>query len=215
MYVPEPFAAPGPEAAMALIREYPFGLLIATLDGRPEAAHLPFHLATDEGPRGTLYCHVARANPIGRAAAASDRVLCVFSGPHAYVSPDWYATENLVPTWNYAAVHVYGAARLLDDRAVARLLERLSVQEEAAIPGKAPWTPATMAEGFYPKMRRAVTGLAIEIAEVQGKWKMSQNRDPADVRGAAAALRALGDEARIATAAVMAASLGEGEPREP
>ena len=119
MYIPRHFAFPdGAESRLHdLIEAHNFGLLVAGGDdGAPEAAHLPFVLDRARGPLGTLIAHVARANPIWRRLAPGREVLIVFQGPHAYVSPDWYAASGLVPTWNYVAVHGYGVPRLLDGR---------------------------------------------------------------------------------------------------
>src|SRR5688500_3243148 len=131
MYVPEHFRESRIERLHALIREHSFGILVSTVDGAPFATHLPLLIDAERGPYGTLVGHMARANPHWRsfigayASTATGDSLVVFSGPHAYVSPSWYETPIAVPTWNYAAVHVYGSPRVIDDEtAVTQLLAR-------------------------------------------------------------------------------------------
>ena len=134
MYLPPYFAEDDQEILYSVIRENNFGLLVTTTDGAPLASHLPFLLEGD-----TLVAHMARANPQWEAFESGAEVLCVFHGPHGYVSPNWYANKKSVPTWNYVAVHVYGAPRIVDDPAVALAMqERLVAAHEAGSP--TPWT---------------------------------------------------------------------------
>ena len=104
MYVPSHYHQPDLKTLHDFIQRNSFGLLVSQLDGLPFATHLPFLLERESGEHGTLVGHTARANP--QCAAAKDQtVLAVFSGPHSYISPSWYEAENVVPTWNYIAVH--------------------------------------------------------------------------------------------------------------
>ena len=107
MYVPKHFAAEDRDALDAVIRANPFALLVGEMEGSPFATHLPFLLDGD-----SLLSHFARGNPHWKAIDGHTEMLAVFSGPHAYVSPRWYESEQAVPTWNYVAVHVYGAPRV-------------------------------------------------------------------------------------------------------
>ena len=128
MYIPAPFAFPpeDPAALLDVMAAHPFAVLTVTMDGALEAVHVPVLVDRDRGQHGTVRAHVARANPIWRAFGAGE-ALVVFQGPHAYVSPDWYATPGLVPTWDYVAVHAYGIPRIRETQHyVAAIMGRLS-----------------------------------------------------------------------------------------
>ena len=116
MYIPDHFNENHPERVAALIEGNPFGTLVTASDGRPCVSHLPFLYERHSGPHGKLSCHLARANPQWRQLAQGQTVLAVFQGPHAYVSPAWYAAPG-VPTWNYAVAHLYGVVRVIEDAA--------------------------------------------------------------------------------------------------
>ncbi len=202
MYVPEHFAQGDREAALGLIARHSFGLLVAG----DEAAHIPFVLDREQA---LLRCHIARPNPIWRLALGQ-RVLAVFSGPHCYVSPDWYETPALVPTWNYMAVHVHGTARELPEAALEAHLGALVAQEEAALAPKPAWDMATVPAGVAAALRRGIVGLEIPLERVEAKWKLSQNRTEADRRKVVAALRVRGGENNMAVAGAMGANEAEG-----
>jgi transcriptional regulator len=178
MYVPIEFAAPDPAAAWEAVTAAPFGLLIAPVDGKPAVTHLPFLVSRSAGGEPALAGHVARQNPHAKAIAAGAGVLCVFNGPHAYVSPNWYGAPG-VPTWNYLAVHVSGTARPMGDAALEELLRDLSAVHEGAGPGA--WTPDRLEEESFAALRKAITGFTVEVSAVEAKFKLSQNR-PADDR---------------------------------
>jgi transcriptional regulator len=126
----------------------------------------------------------------------------VFVGANTYISPDWYANDNLVPTWNYAAVHAYGVPRTMDDAELRRLLDDLSASQEERLP-KRPWTTDKMPPDLVDKMCKAIVGFDLPITEIQSKWKFNQNRGADDRRGVVAALDALGGDARLAVADIM------------
>jgi len=171
MYVPKHFSIEDRDALDRLIRDHPFGLLIAQVGGRPYATHLPFLL---DGER--LLAHVARGNPHWRSMDGKTEMLAVFSGPHAYVSPRWYAEGPAVPTWNYIAVHVYGAPRVIDDTASVRgLLERLVDEYEAGA-----WTVAGQDADYVDRMVRGVVAFELPVQRIEGKFKLSQNRPAGD-----------------------------------
>jgi transcriptional regulator len=173
MYVPGHFAEPDAEKLARLIADYSFGTLVTVSDGRPFASHIPFLYQRE---RNVLLGHVARANPQWRDFSAGGEVLVIFQGPHAYVSPSWYQTPG-VPTWNYAVAHVYGRARALEDpEAVKPIVEGLTAQYERG--REQPWIPR-----YDPRMLNAIVGVEVAIREVQGKFKVSQNR-PAEDRAA-------------------------------
>jgi transcriptional regulator len=188
MYIPSAFRAADPAALYELIERHGFGTLVTVLDGAPFATHLPFVL--DRG-RGVLLGHVARANPHWRAFDGSAEALVIFQGPHAYVSPSWYTTAPAVPTWNYAAVHVYGVPRRLDEPALLDLLGRLVEQYESGRPR--PWT-MDLPPDYREKMLRAIVGFEVPMTRVEGKFKLNQNRSAEDRAGVIRALQAGGAE---------------------
>src|SRR5690606_13552886 len=120
MYVPNHFKEDDAGKLQQYIRDYAFGLLVIADDNGIEANHVPFHLSCEQdGSIGHLQCHVARNNPVWQRLRSGARVLAVFQGPNAYVSPSWYETKaetgRVVPTWNYLAVHAEGVARIIED----------------------------------------------------------------------------------------------------
>lgn len=206
MYVPRHFAEEDLAGLHALIEGHRFGILVVTLDDRPEAAHIPFLLERGRGPFGTLRAHVARANPIWRGFESGREALAIFQGPHAYVSPDWYVSPDQVPTWNYLTVHAYGTPRLLEGNEVAHLAE-LSAVNEAELAPKAPWTLDKLPAETVRALARGVVAFEIEIARLEGKAKLGQNRGADDAAGAAAGLRARGRENDLAVAELMESRL--------
>jgi transcriptional regulator len=172
MYIPAAFAETDPATLHEFIDAHGFGLLVSTHRGEPFVSHLPFLLEREAGPHGTLVGHMARANPHWQGLDGQE-VLAVFSGPHAYVSPTWYEADNVVPTWNYVAVHAYGAFRLVDDLdALARILTATVGKYER--PMARPWS-FDPGSDFIRKQARAIVGFRIEVSRLEGKWKLNQN----------------------------------------
>jgi transcriptional regulator len=198
VYIPTAFRREDRPALFDFIDRHGFGTLVTVIDGAPFATHLPFLL--DRG-RGVLLGHVARANPHWRALDGSAESLVIFQGPHGYVSPSWYATAPAVPTWNYAAVHVYGTPRLMEDEThLLDLLARLVRKYEAHRPQ--PWAMELPAD-YQQKMVRAIVGFEVPVARIEGKFKLSQNRPAEDRRNVIETLRA-GDADAQALAEFMA-----------
>lgn len=156
------------------------------------ASHVPMLLDETAGEFGTLYGHLARANPHVRASGPA---LAIFQGPEAYITPSWYETKRetgkVVPTWNYVAVHASGTPEWFDDPArLLDLVTRLTEREEA---GRAhPWAVNDAPDDFIAGMLKGFVGFALPIAKLEGKWKMSQNRSAADRAGVVAGLEAEG-----------------------
>ena len=177
MYIPESFKETNPKRITALIEGHPFGTLVTAPDGVPFVSHLPFLFESTAGAHGKLFGHMARANPQWQHLAADSNVLAVFQGPHAYVSPSWYSSPG-VPTWNYAVVHLYGNASLIEDEAeLEALIERLTNTHESPMPS--PWKPDLAGER-RTKLLNMIVGFEIEIIDVQGKFKLCQNRPAED-----------------------------------
>ena len=198
MYVPLHFQMSDRAEQFALIRARPFGLLVTNGPGGLMANPAPFLLDEKAGEHGVLRAHLARPNPQWREADGSREALVVFQDVDAYVTPDWYATKRetgkVVPTWNYSAVHVYGRLRAIEDRDwLRRLVGDLTDVHEA---GRAtPWKVEDAPADYLDVMLRGIVGIEIEIARIEGKAKLSQNRDAADRAGVVAGLREQGGEA--------------------
>jgi transcriptional regulator len=202
MYVPRHFSQGDTAVVHDLIRRNVFATLVTELSGRLDATHVPVVLDAERGDRGSLRFHLARANPTSRALTDGREILMVFVGANTYISPDWYANDNLVPTWNYAAVHAYGVPRTMDDAELRRLLDDLSASQEERLP-KTPWTTDKMPPDLVDKMCKAIVGFDLPITEIQSKWKFNQNRGADDRRGVITALDALGGDAKLAVADIM------------
>ncbi len=187
----------------ALIEARRLGLLISHGPQGLIANAVPFLLDPAASKLGTLQTHVARANPQWRDLAASAETLVVFQGPDHYVSPSWYPskqeTHKVVPTWNYVMVQARGAARVIEnDEWLERQIAALTAKQEAS--REAPWAVRDAPPDFIALQRKAVVGIEIEIADIRGKWKTSQNRSAADRAGVVEGLEAIGDEAAEAMA---------------
>jgi transcriptional regulator len=194
MYIPKQFAVTDRAVIDDIIRANPFGLLTGRVDGSLYATHLPFILDGDR-----LLAHFARGNPHWKAMDGQAQMLAVFSGPHAYVSPRWYEAEQAVPTWNYIAVHIYGAPRVIDDReAVRALLDRLVADYE----GDA-WSLGDRDPEFVDRMSRGIVAFEMPIERIEGKQKLSQNRPPADRQRVIAELEAAGNSVDYEMARLM------------
>jgi transcriptional regulator len=171
MYIPSAFEQKDRDRLFELIEAHNFGLLVSLHEGRPLATHLPFLLERDRQPV-CLAGHVARANPQWHGLEGQE-ALAIFSGPHAYISPTWYEADQVVPTWNYVAVHVYGTVRLIEDVAeLTQLVEALVRHHEQPMP--APWR-LDVTSSYFHKQIRAIVGFRMEITRLEGKWKLNQN----------------------------------------
>jgi len=198
VYLRPAFAETGLERIAGLIVAHPFGALVTLGDGGMSASHIPF-LVAREGDALVLEGHLGRANP-QCAQLAGGQGLAVFGGPHAYVSPGWYATQPAVPTWDYAAVHLHGTLEAVDDPAsVHAMLRRLSAHD----PG---FDLDSLDAGFRDGMVKGIRAFRLRATRIEAQWKMSQNRSAADRRGIIAGLRG-NDEHSVAD--LVAATLPE------
>ena len=209
MYVPAHFAEQRTEVLQQLMHEHPLGALVTLEPDGLNACHIPFEIApaSAAAPHGTLRAHIARNNPLSRNASAAIDALVIFQGPHAYITPSWYAEKQasgkVVPTYNYATVHAYGPLRIIDDAAwLQALLERLTNRHEAT--RVRPWQLGDAPPDYIEKMLGAVIGIEIPLRRVTGSWKTSQNRSAADRATIAAGLRASGDAGAAAMAGLVA-----------
>ena len=205
MYQPPHFVETRIEVLHDLIRSRPLGLLASNGPNGPLADLVPFILHASEAGKGLLRAHVARSNPHWQLLNAQPQipVLVVFQGPQAYVTPSWYQTKaetgKVVPTWNYVIVQVRGMASVHPEpewvlRHVTTLTNRHEENREK------PWAVGDAPEAFIAQQLRAIVGVEIAIAEIEGKWKVSQNRPQADRAGVAGGMAGLesGDQRLMA-----------------
>jgi transcriptional regulator len=189
----------------ALIKERVFGLLITSGAEGLVANSVPFVLDTSASRLGVLKVHIARANPQWRDLQERPDALVVFEGHDHYITPSWYATKRetgkVVPTWNYTMVQAKGHAKVMDDAWLARQIEELTRTLEGR--RKEPWAVSDAPAEFIAMQRRAIVGIEIEILDIRGKWKVSQNRPAADRAGVVAGLDAMGDEDSRAMARIV------------
>jgi transcriptional regulator len=158
---------------LAFARSRGFGVLTVNGDEGPLAAHVPFLLSPD-GSSAEL--HLVRSNPVARALATPQAALLAVSGPDAYVSPDWYATDHQVPTWNYVAVHLRGTIALLSHDEMRDQLDRLSAEFENRLLPKPPWLTTKMPDEALDRMMRQIVPARLAVTRVEGTWKLNQNK---------------------------------------
>jgi len=189
-----------------LIRRRPLGLIVNRGAQGLAANAIPFLVDAEIGRFGRLRAHVARANPLWRDLQGEAETLVVFQDVDHYISPSWYATKRetgkVVPTWNYVMVQARGKARVIEDQAWLRgQIAELTATHEGG--RAAPWAVSDAPEDFIAAMARQIVGLEIEIADLRGKWKASQNRPAADRAGVVAGLTEDGDPDALAMAAIV------------
>jgi transcriptional regulator len=190
MYVPGHFAQTDPAALRRLLHEHPLAFVVTQQPQGLAADPVPMlfdspEAETDALEGGLLIGHVARANPLWQAADGQ-AVMALFSGPQAYVSPGWYPSKaahgKVVPTWNYATMHVHGRLRAVHDAAwLHQLVHRLTNLHESA--RSAPWSVADAPPPYIDKMLEAIVGIEIRVERIEAKWKLSQNRSEPDREG--------------------------------
>src|SRR5260370_23403764 len=160
----------------------------ACAGGKPVASSLPFYLSYgDDGTPHALF-HVARQNALASLADGKSSWLIAVNGADAYVSPDWYASPDQVPTWLYQAVHLTGTVRMLSDHELGPHLDALSARFEGWLAPKPPWTPAKMTAGRLDTMKKAIVGLLMTVEEIEGSFKLNQHKSDVDHLAIATAL---------------------------
>lgn len=194
MYTP-PMFKPDRAAALAFADARGFGTVCAWDGGRPIASPLPFHLDFADDGRPHAVFHVARGNPLIRLADGSSSWLLAVNGPDAYVSPDWYVSPDQVPTWLYQTVHLTGAVRQVSDDELSSQLDPLSAKFEGWLAPKPPWTSSKMTAPRLEAMKKAIVGLAMQVSDVEGSFKLNQHKSDADYLAIASALLRQNDDA--------------------
>lgn len=208
MYTPPAFRLQDQDLAFRVAEENSFGMLAAPLDGGIELTHLPMQVSRDgdadgdgDGAVWRVIGHVARGNPLVRAFEAGAVGTAVFSGPHAYISPDWYVARDQVPTWNYVAVQFKGRlTAITDPDALRDLLSELVASQETTLAPKRPWDHEMMPDGLMDRMMKGIVGFSMTVETIEAKAKMSQNKRPEDREGLIDGLIARGDPGSVATA---------------
>jgi len=180
MYVPDHFALTDLGEAYRIIEAHPLGVLVTSTSDGLDANHLPFELNAE---RSVLTAHVARANPVWQNCGEGIDALVIFRGEESYISPNWYPSKHelhrQVPTWNYQAVHVHGRLVVQDQEKFVRgVVARLTRTHEATEPK--PWKMGDSPPDYIDSMLKAIVGLEIRITRLEGKAKLSQNRDNSD-----------------------------------
>ena len=218
MYQPPHFIETRQDVLHGLIRAHPLGLLISNGTDGPIANAIPFLLDAEAGPNGRLRAHLARANPQWRQLAdnPASPVLVVFQGADAYVTPSWYETKRetgkVVPTWNYAIVQVRGTVKVIEDAEwIAQQITELTLSQEGN--RNEPWAVTDAPPTFIQSQIKGIIGLEIEIAEISGKWKVSQNRPVADRVGVAEGLETEAPSASAPDMAGLVRSYGGLDPQ--
>jgi transcriptional regulator len=174
MYIPPFNRVEDRQSIDAFIHAHAFATLITNADGKTLATHLPVLLDEKEN---RVRSHMARANEQWKQLANGDEALCIFHGPHAYISPSWYQQQHTVPTWNYAAVHVYGKPSLVDKAALKQIVFDTTAKFESGMPQ--PWK-IPLSEKEIAGMLKAIVGFKIDITRVEAKFKLGQNRSRED-----------------------------------
>lgn len=174
------------DAMHDLMRAHPLALLVTQGPAGLQASPVPFLIYPETGANGTLRAHMARANPHWRDLIDLTECLVVFQGPEGYVTPSWYPgkteTQKVVPTWNYATVHAWGKPSITEDSGwLRRQLNDLTSWHES--PRPLPWAIDDAPENYIATQMKAIIGIEIPVTRIEGKWKMSQNKDAADRQG--------------------------------
>ncbi|SCW96490.1 MULTISPECIES: FMN-binding negative transcriptional regulator [unclassified Pseudomonas] len=206
MYNPKAFAVEDLPQLHQMMGDCRLAVLITHGEHGLQASHLPLLLDTQQGPNGTLYGHMARANPQWRDLQAGTEALVIFAGAEAYVSPSFYPSKaehgKVVPTWNYVAVHAYGSAEVFSDaQRLRNLVGALTDRHETA--REQPWKIDDAPPEYIDSMLKAIVGFALPVQRLEGKRKLSQNRSPADAAGVRSGLAASPDPQDRALAHLM------------
>jgi transcriptional regulator len=186
MYIPAAFRDDDLASLHQMIEHTRLAILVTHDEQGMQASHLPLLLRANESRHGTLYGHLARANPQWRALENGAHTMVIFAGADAYISPGFYPAKaehgKVVPTWNYVAVHAYGVARVFHD--APSLLDVVSALTDKHEAGRAmPWAVADAPADYIDQMLGAIVGFALPVERLEGKRKLGQNRSTADING--------------------------------
>jgi len=204
MYIPDLYKNENREAIVDFLQKNSFGILVNLTDGKLWATHIPMVLVLNDAGEEVLQGHISKENPQWKSFENDNKILAIFSGPHAYISSSWYDHEN-VPTWNYSAVHIYGTVKILEESAVVQSLKTLVDKYEAASEN-----PIRIEELSKKTMLqvRGIVAFEIAIDQIQAVHKMSQNRDEKNFSNIITELEKTGKVAEAEVAKIMRCPLG-------
>lgn len=196
MYIPKFYKVTDIDEIVEFVQHHSFGTLVTTRKGRPIATHLPLQLVKEEDDY-YVTGHMAYGNPQWRTFEQDEEILIMFQGPHSYISSSWYEQEN-VPTWNYQAVHIYGAAQILDGEELKQDLTKLMEKYEHHRPDTVLWDK--LSPSLLETEMKGIVGFKVKVSDIQAAFKMSQNRNDTDYRNIIEQLRNEGntDSSRMA-----------------
>ena len=206
MYIPEFNRIEDRDTSLEFLRANPFAVLVSSLDGLPFATHVPLAVRERSG-QIVLRGHVAKANPHWKSFGQEQESLVIFQGPHAYISPALYEIRESVPTWNYAAVHVYGRVSVVAENESREILEDLIGEFDSSY--TAQWT--SLSEEYRSRMLRHIVAFEMLASRLETKFKLSQNRTRREQANIVRALANSGDSAIAGVAALMRQQ-GLGQP---
>ena len=190
MYTPEHFKVSDLQTLRLDMERWNFATLITPdAEGGLQVTHLPLLLKRDAGGLGVLAGHMAKTNAHWKTFNADRESLAIFHGPHAYISPRWYHTDQAVPTWNYVVVHAFGLPRLVQgsESMQAHLMQLIQLQEGT---GPESWNPEKLSQETYAALLKAIVCFEMPILRIEGKAKLGQNRSRGDIEGLIRGLRA-------------------------
>jgi transcriptional regulator len=193
MYTP-PMFKPDRATSLAFAQARGFGTVCAWDGNKPIASSLPFLLTYADDGTPQVAFHVARQNGLATLADGTSSWLLAVTGADAYVSPDWYASPDQVPTWLYQSVHLTGPVRKISEDELAPHLDALSAKFEGWLAPKTPWTPSKVSAGRMETLKKAIVGLVMTVEEIEGSFKLNQHKSDVDHAGVTNAL-ALQDDA--------------------
>jgi transcriptional regulator len=194
MYTP-PMFKPDRAACLAFAQARGFGTFTAWDGSKPVASSLPFYLTSADDGTPQVAFHAARNNPLVKLADGKSHWLIAVLGADAYVSADWYASPDQVPTWLYQAVHLTGTVRMISDTELAPHLDALSAKFEGWLAPKVPWKVSKVTAGRLEMLKKAIVGLVMWVDEVEGSFKLNQHKSDVDHAAVASELMQQRDEA--------------------
>ena len=174
---------------LGLAHKRSFGVLAVNSENAPLLSHIPF-LMSDDG--SSLEFHLVRSNPIVRLIEQPIKAVIAVSGGDTYISPDWYDLDDQVPTWNYVAVHIRGTVKRLDDKELYGLLDRLSTSMESRLAPKIPWRIDKLDDTYFSKFSRMIVPFSMDVHDIEGTWKLSQNKPSKNRKNAITGIMANG-----------------------
>lgn len=196
MYIQKQLAEDNTEILHEYIKSHSFGTLIISSPAGVEANHIPFELITENSEHYLLRAHVSLSNPAWKLAGEIKHALVIFQGPHSYISPSLHPARNthgkVAPSWNYSAVHAYGAIEVVrDPEWLHNHLDRLVIHNEAN--RKNPWSLTEAPQDFIDTAVQFIVGLEIKISHLYGKFQASQQYSASIRESIADGLRAEGN----------------------